>query len=244
MDIDDRDTNKMYQGRKETGEVITKHSDTPTAPISDIEAKQGLYIATHVNQQRIPMLIDTGCNVSIISHDIYQQLPADKRPRIQACDTQLELANSAPMKVYGLANMTVCIGEMTTEHQFVIAELREDGIIGTDLMETLSLDPIITNRQLRTPNGFVMCYRKNQGMHLVTNINCTDTNHADNNKQNNMFGQNNPWKRKLTSKLLPIPIKDNTPTKDTTPECVPVSMTSSTKTNIDHKRRPPDRHGG
>ena len=67
---------------------------------------------------------------------IFNNLPVDDKPELEQYKGVLLSADNSPIKVYGRAQMNVRIGKKSMRHPVLIADISNEGLIGTDFLKT------------------------------------------------------------------------------------------------------------
>jgi len=88
--------------------------------------------STNANQ-----IVDTGTAVTIISTNIYNNLPNDSRPPLENVKSalKLEVANEGLLSVLGTATLEFKIKKETYKWSVFVAPIREDGLLGLDFLQ-------------------------------------------------------------------------------------------------------------
>ena len=85
---------------------------------------------------RVDWLVDTGCNLTLLSDKAYHRIPVAKRPLLKPYHFSLSLANGEPLKAIGKANFQLEMGGRTVDHPVIVAQFVTDGLLGMDFMRT------------------------------------------------------------------------------------------------------------
>ena len=80
------------------------------------------------------LLIDNGSTCSIISSDVYQQLPSSDKNLLQPFETPVYDASSNRINCHGHTNIDVNIGGHLFTLSVIVCDIRQDGIIGQDFL--------------------------------------------------------------------------------------------------------------
>ena len=85
-----------------------------------------------VNQHSIPVMIDSGASISLISDDFWRLL---SQPPLSRSSSSLVAANGSPLNVLGSVALPLNIGKETVQHAFnVVASLNVSCLFGADLL--------------------------------------------------------------------------------------------------------------
>jgi hypothetical protein len=96
----------------------------------------GMYVTGHIGRFTIEMLIDSGANISLVNHAIYERLRPHGRPPLRRYATPMVTADGTPMRVYGCATFDLRVGEDsgTYSHKMCVADVGVDMIMGYDFL--------------------------------------------------------------------------------------------------------------
>ena len=95
---------------------------------------KGFFINGKIEEVPVHWLIDTGSVLTIISKRKFEQIPAEERPKLEEYDRLLVAANDSHLKVHGQASFDILFGDEWYHHQLLVAEIRDEGIIGVDFL--------------------------------------------------------------------------------------------------------------
>ena len=79
-------------------------------------------------------LVDTGAAVSILSKKTYLRIPQKKRPACQETDIVVRGVSCNPLAVTGVANILIIFQGELFIHDFLIAGIPLDAILGQDML--------------------------------------------------------------------------------------------------------------
>ena len=99
-----------------------------------ISKEDAFYAPGQVEQIQVEWLIDTGCTITIVSSRSYHLMQADERPQLKACTKQLLSADDSPITILGQAMMNIIVGKKLVQHTVIVADIADDGILGTDFL--------------------------------------------------------------------------------------------------------------
>lgn len=115
-----------------------------------------------INSLSIPFLIDSGASVSILRKDIFDSIPLELRPQVIPVRMNLLTATGAASEFSGKVDLEIKLGNHVCKHEFLLAEIKDAAIIGTDFMSRFHIDILFTKGSLRIGNDFIP-YFTNQG---------------------------------------------------------------------------------
>ena len=105
------------------------------------EPRKGLFIRGGVCGIYTTFLVDTGSSDTVISSEIFNQIPIVSRPLLKKMDMAICQADGGYLTVMGRAEMELEVGSMILRLPIVVADLHNTGILGMDFL-------LATNSQL------------------------------------------------------------------------------------------------
>ena len=97
-------------------------------------AQDGIYLSGSLYAKPITCLVDTGANISIIQAGIFFTVPARERPQLELKGLSMVLADGKSVPILGKAEMVVTIGDKGLSHEFWVADIGPDCILGLDFL--------------------------------------------------------------------------------------------------------------
>lgn len=83
-----------------------------------------------MHNEDIAMLVDTGANVTLLSQNFVNQLKTSCKPDIRPVNTSLVTATGESTPFHEQTNVTLSIGSKCYDHNVLIANISNDGILG------------------------------------------------------------------------------------------------------------------
>lgn len=96
----------------------------------------GFLVDCTVGDVQVSLLLDSGCDKTIISSRVYKKIGGNKHSALLQ-DVQcprVELADGRQVKVHGCAVVQIWVGSAAVEHLVVIANIEGQGILGLDFL--------------------------------------------------------------------------------------------------------------
>jgi len=93
-----------------------------------------LFAVSKIGNEKVNLLIDTGSPASLLSVEIFEMLGFDKSI-LQIESSLLAEAGDSELEVYGKAKIKFDLNSTQLEHEFVIAKLDMQGILGMNFLE-------------------------------------------------------------------------------------------------------------
>ena len=101
-----------------------------------------------------------GSSCTILRKEIFEHIPVSLRPVIEPVNMTLLTATGETAPFYGKVVLKLKIGQKIFEHEILLANDRNDGILGIDLLEKYSCDVNLRKRKLRVQGESILCYLK------------------------------------------------------------------------------------
>ncbi|VDI26679.1 Hypothetical predicted protein [Mytilus galloprovincialis] len=95
----------------------------------------------------VPMLIDTGANITILSKQIFDDWNPSCKPEIEPVKMNMLTATGGKVK------LNIQIGKCSYEHEFLLAEIKDNGILGMDFLTKNKCD-------LMLGKGYMMLHKE------------------------------------------------------------------------------------
>ena len=104
------------------------------------------------------MLVDSGANVSIISKDTLEKWPYFVRPKIVPVQNTLITVTGESSPFLGKAEMEITVGKHKIDHEFLIADIKQDGILGLDFLIANKCDIVFSQGYITLRGEKIPCY--------------------------------------------------------------------------------------
>ena len=95
----------------------------------------GIFIQGKVETMPIEWLVDTGCTTTIISAKIFDAIQPDEQPRVLQYDGELTSVDGSTVTVKGQALINIMIGAKLFQHNVLVADVTNQGILGIDFLQ-------------------------------------------------------------------------------------------------------------
>ena len=97
-----------------------------------------IQITVDVDNYALPMELDTGASLSIISETVYKNLPS--APKLQSTSAQLKTYTGEPIKVLGCISVKVCHNAQEKCLPLIVVSGEGPSLLGRNWLEQLKLD--------------------------------------------------------------------------------------------------------
>merc|ERR1711893_445229 len=115
---------------------------TPTEPeysqsssLGKLGDETSCYMKARVLGLGLGALYDTGASCSVLSLSVWNSIPEERRPPLEPSSRVLKQAADDPVYIEGVANLQIELHGRQIEHKMEIAEVRDDIILGLDLLK-------------------------------------------------------------------------------------------------------------
>ena len=123
-----------------------EHTKSPEHPNEEVEMPKvkGSYVLGKVHGVGCAFTLDTGCNQTIISKQVYYRIPKGKHPKLHGQGLISQAGNNAPLiEVIGRGVFDLQLGSLKIPHHLlVVADISDQVLLGENLLrEDKSLGP-------------------------------------------------------------------------------------------------------
>ncbi len=100
-----------------------------------------MYIDGCVNGVTTSILIDSGCEVTLVSSKVFDKIPDSQRPYLQNCNFQIELPGHIKKDVLGTAEVNIDINGKEYKQKVAITDAIDIVFLGVDMMRKYDIYP-------------------------------------------------------------------------------------------------------
>jgi predicted aspartyl protease len=112
--------------------ACTQQAPRNTAKVASLQfLGDSVFVDGQINEEKRTMLLDTGATKTIIRPDI-----VTTPTMIKPTKWRLRTATGEPAKVHGEVKVQVTLGSTNFNHQMLVADIKEEVIIGMDIMNS------------------------------------------------------------------------------------------------------------
>lgn len=131
-------------------------NDITLSSINDQD--EGLFVCTKINKYCSPLLLDTGTSVRILSHNLAKKLEPHIHLQIVPVKLNLVMATGEKRPFLGQCELELKLGTKTIVHEFLVADISQNGIIGLDFMTKHVIDISLKGNYLDIQGEKVQCF--------------------------------------------------------------------------------------
>ena len=136
--------------------ILERKSDNHE--VNTTSPDDGFYVKATILKRNVPMLLDTGASVSILSNKFIDSCTEANKFVIKPIRRSLVTATGEIQPFIGITNLSITIGSRTFEHEFLVASIQNDGILGVDFLTSHGCDLLITQGILQIGSENIPCF--------------------------------------------------------------------------------------
>lgn len=145
----------MVEAKQKTeNENVVSMADKPVNKFGVTTDCDEIYISARIQNKPMPLLIDTGVNITIISTSLIDGLELSMRPEMNSVNQRL----TVPMRLYipltGECAMNIWTGKQSVSHNVVVPDISYDGIMSLEFMKAHSCDISVKNMYFMMKGDF------------------------------------------------------------------------------------------
>ena len=91
-------------------------------------------LAGPVNECGVGFIIDSGSTITVLATRIFDKIPANNKPKLNAKIQPVLLADGSPVKTAGSCTVDICFGNVEVQHEVLIADIDPEALLGSDFM--------------------------------------------------------------------------------------------------------------
>ena len=145
-------------------QIVKKSWTRPKLPVyvlgTDL-VTSSYYIKARCAHLREPFLIDSGCNLSILSTRSFEQLPTHLQARRRPYRAVAIVADGRELDVRGSIELELEIGRVKTKQSFLIVDVEKEALLGMDFLQNNRCHIDFSAYLLRIGTEEVRVYDKN-----------------------------------------------------------------------------------
>ena len=123
----------------------------------------GYFVSANVNEKPVTLLCDSGANVSILNSSLLNTWGNSMTPNLIPVNvnTMLLTVTGDRKPFEGKALVQIRLGKCTFQHEFLFADITQDGILGIDFMIKNKCDLMISRSCLKVKGEEIPCHMSN-----------------------------------------------------------------------------------
>lgn len=107
------------------------------------------FVNIEILDTNVLMLVDTGSSVTILQKRLFERLPLNERPEVKPVNITLTTATGDTFPFLGKVKLTFKLGKQTFQHDVLLADIKNDGIIGMDFFQSYNCQIDLKNQCLK-----------------------------------------------------------------------------------------------
>lgn len=142
--------------------------------------RYSLYASARVGGCGTQILVDTGATVSLLQERVWKQVVGEQGIQdLQKVETAVQSVNGQSLKMHGIAELDVRLGEFETKHKFLITtEIGTECILGMDFLALYGCVINCHENLLTLPGNHSIKLGPRKTTHVVYRVILTDSNSA------------------------------------------------------------------
>lgn len=127
-----------------TDDALSEHNSSTlvSLAVSNGTSNSGpacYYIPGQISTKKVHFLLDSGCTGSLIGKHVFDTLPLKVRADLRPLDqSTAQLADGSMLPIYGKLQVSCKVRDVSVDHEFFVARLRDDAILGLSFLERFS----------------------------------------------------------------------------------------------------------
>lgn len=117
----------------------------------------GYYLPGTIGPTRILCLVDSGCSLTVLSKKIYDTLPSNMKSKLISKKGVATVADGSSTTTYGLVTLRGKLRHFKFEHQFLVADVQEDVLLGLDFLQHHQAGLCFKNAELSIGGNRLSC---------------------------------------------------------------------------------------
>lgn len=127
--------------------------------ISINDDNNGLFVPITIGNVQVPLLVDTGATVTILSKEYLRKLDPFQELVIEPILLNMVTATGDKRPFYGKCCLDIVLGSQKLTHQFLIADIKQNGILGLDFITKHYVNILPSKNCLTVKGENVQCIR-------------------------------------------------------------------------------------
>ena len=137
--------------------------EAASQPTSVQACNSVVFVQSKIDTHRVPFLVDTGSDVTMISTLVYNALGRN-RQELEPPLVRYRAANGEALDVLGFCSLTIGIGNGSYNQRVLVADMAESAILGVDFLYDKKAVVDVFSNTLRIGDEYVKLTRDNQSV--------------------------------------------------------------------------------
>ena len=116
-----------------------------------------MFAPVEIRGQKLHMLVDCGCDKTILALSEYLLIPAHKRPELQPLNEGVKQANQSVLEIVGMAEVEIRVGPVAFVGTILVADIRQQGLLGNDFVQGTRADVRFSSMDLLVHGLSIPC---------------------------------------------------------------------------------------
>ena len=128
-----------------------------------VPTSKGLYLKGQIQGVNVIFTTDTGATRTIISRQVYEQIPESKRPQLENKPLFMKGCNGKPVTELGIGLFQVHIASLVFERKILVAEIDDQVLLGIDILQSSELggpaDILLSQNVIKMKDVSIPCFQ-------------------------------------------------------------------------------------
>ncbi|MEW8546534.1 MAG: reverse transcriptase domain-containing protein [Candidatus Thiodiazotropha sp.] len=121
--------------------------------------EDGYFVGGYIHGKSLAFLVDTGSCCTILSLTLFESWPQEIRPSLTPVNLHLVTATGESSPFLGKTEIEITLGSQKLLHEVLIADVKNDGILGMDFLTKHSCDMFLSKNHLLLNGEKIACFR-------------------------------------------------------------------------------------
>ena len=108
--------------------------------------------------------------MTILSTQVFHQIPEDHRPELTPSENSLVSADGSSLNSIGEAIFNITVGQITVPHHVIVADISNDGLLGIDFLKYHEFSIDFKNSKLVSRNHTISANCKMAQQHRACRV--------------------------------------------------------------------------
>ena len=121
--------------------------------------EDGYFVTGFIHGKPLAFLVDTGSCCTILSKAVFERWPPETRPTLTPVNLYLVTATGESSPFLGKAKIEITLGSQKLLHDVLLADIKNDGILGMDFLTKHCCDMFLSRNHLLLNGEKIACFR-------------------------------------------------------------------------------------
>lgn len=117
----------------------------------------GYYLPGTIGPTKVLCLVDSGCSITVLSKKVFDTLPKTLKATLEEKRGLATVADGSSTSTYGRVTLKGKLRHFSYQHQFLVADVQEDVLIGLDFLQHYQASLCFKNAELSIGGSRLSC---------------------------------------------------------------------------------------